>query len=616
MRNTTIDRKKIPLVLITGFLGSGKTTFINWLLEHHSDKKVSLILNEFGDVQLESQFISQPTQDVIELANGCMCCVAKSDIPRTIKYILENSPQTEYIVIEASGLSDSDPVREALQFSSTQNPTYLEATICIVDAVHFEQMVPEHPIITSQVGDADVVVVSKVTEVAANELERLVHRLESMTPDVRVTLFDDHLLPEIFLTDVSPKVWGSIELENNKDLQNSHHHNHDHLHHPYQVYIYQSDQPLDVEKVSSICQNLSAKIIRIKGIFSTIIENSVVHVLLQRVGSHFTITEAEPGKVSSAAILFIGTSFNQEEIKQKLDQCKVPPKLLLSKKQFTLLSPEIEVGQVHLNSAKKTAMVAFYRDLVGLEIISETSQKIVLGFKNKAIITLHLTTELQPAAAYSAGLYHNAILFTTQSGLAVTLKRILQNGRHFFSGSADHHVSEAFYFTDPEGNGLELYFDRDPQTWQWHQGQVVMSSTYIDPRQYIAEHADNDENKKMDEITMGHIHLKVGSIQSAREFYVNVLGLVVTAEVPGALFVSDGKYHHHLGLNVWESQGASIRTESLGLRSVELLVQSNSDINRLAERLAAAGIAFSREDQALIFFDPWGNVLSVKVKFV
>lgn len=310
---------------------------------------------------------------------------------------------------------------------------------------------------------------------------------------------------------------------------------------------------------------------------------------------------------------------------------KIPP---------ALLSPRIEVGQVQLNTADKAAMLHFYRDLVGLEMLSETERTtapsttaentrpqntVVLGFENKAIITLYITADLSPASTYHAGLYHNAILFSSRAQLAETLERMLRMGSHFFSGSADHHVSEAFYFTDPEGNGLELYFDRDPATWQWQNGQVVMGATYIDPREYIVKHSDisaNDnsdegksadlDSKKLNSITMGHIHLKVGSIQQARNFYVDVLGLVVTAELPGALFVSDGKYHHHLGLNVWESQGAAVRTESLGLRSLELLVQSDDDIRRLAERLAEAAIPFGRQGQEVTFFDPWENVISVR----
>lgn len=107
--------KKTPVLLVTGFLGSGKTTFLNWLIQTHPNIKISLILNEFGDVKLESQFIKEHEGgEVIELANGCMCCVANSDIPRIVRLILENAPHTEYIVIEASGLSDPDPIREVL----------------------------------------------------------------------------------------------------------------------------------------------------------------------------------------------------------------------------------------------------------------------------------------------------------------------------------------------------------------------------------------------------------------------------------------------------------------------------------------------------------------------
>ncbi len=304
--------KKIPIILITGFLGSGKTTFINWLLEKHADKKISVVLNEFGNIKLESQFVKQHTEDIIELANGCMCCVAKSDVPRVLLYILEHSPQTEYIIIEASGLSDPDPVREALQTAPVNEHTTLEATICVVDAVNFEQTRNEHAVMMSQIGDADLLVLSKIEEAGTDKTTQIQSQLEHLTPDVRVLQFTKVLSPDIFLST-------SFATSRPADETGEHHH----VHEDYQMYWYESEQPHDVNKVIQVIRNTPKEIVRIKGVvFSSDSTNS--KVLIQRVGSRTTTDSSEWGsdEKKQTTILFIGKSFDEDELKKQLDTTK------------------------------------------------------------------------------------------------------------------------------------------------------------------------------------------------------------------------------------------------------------------------------------------------------
>src|SRR5690606_28037910 len=141
-----------------------------------------------------------------------------------------------------------------------------------------------------------------------------------------------------------------------------------------------------------------------------------------------------------------------------------------------------------------------------------------------------------------------------------------------FTGSADHLVSLAFYFDDPEGNGVELYWDRPREEWRWQDGSVAMDTLPLDPNGFIAEHrvAPGDlaatgavaatgaaAAPGSAAASIGHVHLKVGNIDVARAFYVDTLGFEVTVgSWPGALFASAGGYHHHLGMNAWQSRGA------------------------------------------------------------
>lgn len=274
------------------------------------------------------------------------------------------------------------------------------------------------------------------------------------------------------------------------------------------------------------------------------------------------------------------------------------------------LTSHLEMGVTELNVRDLEVMTAFYTDLVGLDVLTQDDTQVTLGYHQRPIIGLQATSELQPAPMGSAGLYHTAIVFESRAVLAQTLRRMLEQGASYFAGSSDHLVSEAFYFTDPEGNGLELYFDKDPEGWQWRNGQVQMGSRYIDPIEYINQYESVSAPpvKKM-----GHVHLRIGDIEQAKAFYVTGLGLTITSERNGALFVSDGTYHHHLGLNVWESAGAGVRQPSLGLRTVELLVATQSDLEGLKKRLTQAEIAFESDDNQVRVSDPWGNNLMIGV---
>jgi catechol 2,3-dioxygenase len=155
-----------------------------------------------------------------------------------------------------------------------------------------------------------------------------------------------------------------------------------------------------------------------------------------------------------------------------------------------------------------------------------------------------------------------------------------------------------------------LYFDRDAKNWQWQNNQVQMASIYLDPLQYIQQHLNSSEND--DAAQMGHVHLKVGDIAQAKEFYVDVIGFDITAQLPGALFVSVGGYHHHIGLNTWESQGSPKRPVSLGLKSIEIILPSLNDLISLKKRLQLNEVPYEEEDHKIIIHDPWQNMVIVR----
>lgn len=276
------------------------------------------------------------------------------------------------------------------------------------------------------------------------------------------------------------------------------------------------------------------------------------------------------------------------------------------------LPTNLSIGPVSLNVKTQKTMQQFYKNSVGLEVLKDNQGKIILGKNNTPLIILNEQSKLSYPSPVSAGLYHTAIRYNAQSALANAVKNILETSPESFSGSADHLVSEAFYFTDPEGNGLELYVDRPKSEWEWEQGQIKMASLYIDPDSYIKNHGQSES--KTTEAKMGHVHLKVGNISIAKEFYVDILGFDITAQLPGALFMSVNGYHHHIGVNTWESTGAEKRENTLGLRSITINIKDPSSLSELKFRLQKNNIIVSEKENTLVFSDPWNNTIEATVE--
>lgn len=269
------------------------------------------------------------------------------------------------------------------------------------------------------------------------------------------------------------------------------------------------------------------------------------------------------------------------------------------------IDPGTHMGVVTLNVKNLANQERFYTEIVQLEKINAFENEVILGRSGVPVIKL-IESSLNPPPMGSAGLYHVAILFETRESLAETLDNILQKDPEAYSGSGDHYVSEAFYFYDPEGNGIELYFDRPRSEWIWEDGKIKMGTMYIDEQAYIQKYKNLELSTQNSKLQTGHLHLKVGDIGLAREFYVNTLGFEITAELPTALFISAGGYHHHIGMNTWESMGAGFRKDSIGLVSFEIKVPK-AFIDKLENQLGSKKVEFEKSNDNLMFLDPWGN---------
>lgn len=281
------------------------------------------------------------------------------------------------------------------------------------------------------------------------------------------------------------------------------------------------------------------------------------------------------------------------------------------------IAPDTSMGAVTLLVADLDAMTRYYRDVVTLQVLSEGPGTTSLGRAGRVLVTLRHEPMLRHAPRGSAGLFHTAILFETQAALAAALYSVARHAPQTFTGSADHLVSQAFYFTDPEGNGIELYWDRDRTAWSWTHGRVEMATLALDPNAFLAEHLSDEAQEgdtAVDAASIGHVHLSVGDVATARDFYVTKLGFDETVAISGqALFVSAGGYHHHMAMNIWNSLGAGPRMPALGLGRVDLVLPDADGLGELGERLAHHGTQIRDDGQTLAFDDPWNNALFATV---
>ena len=236
------------------------------------------------------------------------------------------------------------------------------------------------------------------------------------------------------------------------------------------------------------------------------------------------------------------------------------------------------MGTVMLKVGDMKLMTDYYQRALGLDVVAEQDGGLYLGRRQKPLVHLAPAPGLNIPARGEAGLFHTALLFEDQPSLAATVASAAQYEPQSFTGSADHLVSEAFYFNDPEGNGIELYWDRPREAWSWEGKNVVMDSLALPPQRYlrtIPHRRIRDRPARGTRPASGTSTCRWATSSPRRTSTSGTLGFEKTAGWHGqALFVSAGGYHHHMAMNVWNSRGAGPRRDTLGLGEVLIEVPS------------------------------------------
>lgn len=278
------------------------------------------------------------------------------------------------------------------------------------------------------------------------------------------------------------------------------------------------------------------------------------------------------------------------------------------------LGSHTSVGLVHLYVSNMERSLAFYRDVLKFHVIEEEGSVAVLGNENRTpLFRIEEKKGVLPKQRNRTGLYHFAILVSNREQLASVLRHVLQKG-YPIRGGADHHFSEAIYMSDPDGNGLEIYYDRPKEVWHDKNGNLPFVSNPFDGEALLQEAKEWQGFSA--ETTVGHIHLHVGDLEEAKRFYVDGLGFEVTIPARnGALFVAAGGYHHHIGLNTWQGEGVPPQLpNSIGLKCFTLVLENLEQKEAVYSRLQSAGVTPVYKEGILQVEDPFGHIIHIVEK--
>jgi catechol 2,3-dioxygenase len=269
----------------------------------------------------------------------------------------------------------------------------------------------------------------------------------------------------------------------------------------------------------------------------------------------------------------------------------------------------LHIGAVGLIARDRDLLSNFYRDLLGLTVLERTATHSRLGVGDTTLIEIEHRPDAKPDNPAEAGLYHTAFLMPTRQDHARWIMHVA-NSRIPITGASDHGVSEAFYLDDPEGNGIEVYNDRPRERWTWENGLVTMQTKQLDIEAILREIDPKAATYPSAPagLRIGHVHLRVGDIAEAEQFYRGALGLGLTRRRGGATFMSSGGYHHHVGANVWHSEGAGRRDpDRAGLAWFSIEAADRTAFDTAKARLKGANAALTTTDAGFETNDPWGT---------
>ncbi len=320
----------IPITILTGFLGSGKTTLLQKIIENNPDKKFGLIINEYGQVGIDGQLVEGSGEEIVELSNGCMCCIVRSDLYTATQKLIHET-KVNYIIIEASGLAESKPIADTFVMNNLNNQVSLDSIVCVVDIDNFEHKNTDKKIALNQLKFSDIIILNKVEEHTKEEVSKIRATLQAANPEASILVNQKGDLKTSLLIDSGKwTIEKILEQKTIEDQKADNHHDHNHNHNNYEevVFISKPNQTLDPVKLDNWLQfKFPDGCVRSKGVLNLEISKSGANpqsgaYLFQMVGASKMLTPFDNSKkIEQSKLVLIGQGLNEIQILRDLQDC-------------------------------------------------------------------------------------------------------------------------------------------------------------------------------------------------------------------------------------------------------------------------------------------------------
>ncbi|MBD2418329.1 GTP-binding protein [Anabaena cylindrica FACHB-243] len=333
-----IPKQGMPVTIITGFLGSGKTTLLNQILQNKQDLKVAVLVNEFGDINIDSQLLVSVDQDMVELSNGCICCTINDGLVDAVYRVLEREERIDYLVIETTGVADPLPIILTFLGTELRDLTNVDSILTVVDAETFNEKHFESEAALQQITYGDIILLNKTDLVTPDKLQEVEHFIHDVKNGARIlhTQYGEVALPLILGVGLTPKdVYISGDKEDTHASEHhhhdhEHHKNHDHHHHEHHSHhlendgfvsiSFQSDRPFDVNKFEDfLTEEMPQDVFRAKGILW--FSDSDLRHIFQLSGPRYNLHADEWSTSPKNQVVFIGRKLDAREIHTQLNKC-------------------------------------------------------------------------------------------------------------------------------------------------------------------------------------------------------------------------------------------------------------------------------------------------------
>jgi catechol 2,3-dioxygenase len=273
------------------------------------------------------------------------------------------------------------------------------------------------------------------------------------------------------------------------------------------------------------------------------------------------------------------------------------------------LPADLRLGAVRLQIADLERSIAYYERVTGLRVLERTASSATMGAHDDdtALVELRERAGATPVPRRGRlGLYHFAILLPDRAALGRFVAHLSNIDE--YAGMSDHLVSESIYLTDPDGLGIEVYADRPRSSWRMQGRSIAIATLPLDAQDLVRAGAGESWRGAPKGTRIGHVHLHVSDLDQAASFYHAGLGLdKVVLDFPGALFLSAGGYHHHLGTNTWATGAAPATDNDARLLEWTVQLPSGKDVYEAARSLAAGGHEIAQDGEDAVSADPWGT---------